>query len=128
MYKNHPFQNNYFNFFAGDKPHNNFEVDYWGLSNRFVLEKILDEDYKPIISVSAISVTSLGHNFNILTEKQRKRIRYSNDLKSSDYIVNNNIFVWGDKNKIKKIPENFKVYYELFIDDILITTIYKRSS
>ena len=128
MYKNHPFQNNYFNFFAGDKPHNNFEVDYWGLSNRFVLEKILNEDDKQIIAVSAISVTSLAHNFNILTEKQKKRIRYSKDLKSSDYIVNNNIFVWGDKNKLKKMPGNFEVYYELFIDDILITTIYKRSS
>jgi hypothetical protein len=127
MYKNHPFQNNYFNFFAGDKPHENFEVDYWGLSNKFVLEKILNEDDNQIISVSAISVTSLAHNFNILTEKQKKRIRYSKDLKSSDYIVNNNIFVWGDKNKLKKMPENFEVYYELFIDDILITTIYKRS-
>ena len=128
IYKNHPFQNNYFNFFAGDKPHNNFEVDYWGLSNRFVLEKILNDDDKQIIAVSAISVTSLAHNFNILTEKQKKRIRYSKDLKSSDYIINNNIFLWGDKNKLKKIPGNFEVYYELFIDDILVTTIYKRSS
>ena len=128
MYKNHPFQNNYFNFFAGDKPHNNFEVDYWGLSNRFVLEKILNDDDNQIISVNAISVTSLAHNFNILTEKQKKRIRYSKDLKSSDYIVNNNIFIWGDKNKLKKMPGNFDVYYELFIDDILVTTIYKRSS
>ena len=128
IYKNHPFQNNYFNFFAGDKPHNNFEVDYWGLSNRFVLEKILNDDDKQIIAVSAISVTSLAHNFNILTEKQKKRIRYSKDLKSSDYIINNNIFLWGDKNKLKKIPGNFEVYYELFIDDILVTTIYKSSS
>jgi hypothetical protein len=128
IYKNHPFQNNYFNFFAGDKPHNNFEVDYWGLSNRFVLEKILNDDDNQIIAVSAISVTSLAHNFNILTEKQKKRIRYSKDLKSSDYIVNNNIFLWGDKNKLKKMPRNFEVYYELFIDDILVTTIYKSSS
>ncbi len=98
------------------------------MSNRFVLEKILNDDDNQIISVSAISVTSLAHNFNILTEKQKKRIRYSKDLQSSDYIINNNIFVWGDKNKLKKMPGNFELYYELFIDDILVTTIYKRSS
>ena len=98
------------------------------MSNKFVLEKILNEDDNQVITVNAISVTSLAHNFNILTDKQKKRIRYSKDLKSSDYIVNNNIFVWGDKNKLKEMPENFEVYYELFIDDILVTTIYKRSS
>ena len=67
------------------------------------------------------------HNFNILTTEQKKRIRYSKDLKSSDYIINNNIFIHGDKNKLKKLPSNFDIYYELFIDDILITTIYKRN-
>ena len=127
LYKNHPFQNTYFNFFAGEKPHNNFEVDYWGLSNRFVLEKILNEDKKQNIKVSAISVTSLGQNFHILTTEQKRRIHYSKDLESSDYIINNNIFILGDKNKLKKLPNNFDIYYELFIDDILVTTIYKRN-
>ena len=127
LYKNHPFQNNYFNFFAGNKPHNNFEVDYWGLSNKFVLEKILKEDNRKLVSVSAISVTSLEPNFDILTKEQRNRIRYANDLTNSDYIINNDIFIWGDKNKLEKLSNNFDVYYELFVDDILITTIYKRS-
>ena len=127
LYKNHPFQNNYFNFFAGNKPHNNFEVDYWGLSNKFVLEKILKEDNRQLVTVSAISVTSLEPNFDILTKEQRNRIRYANDLTNSDYIINNDIFIWGDKNKLEKLSNNFDVYYELFVDDILITTIYKRS-
>ena len=33
----------------------------------------------------------------------------------------------GNKYKLKKIPSNFDIYYELFVDDILITTIYKRN-
>ena len=32
----------------------------------------------------------------------------------------------GDYRKIKKLPRNFEIYYELFIGDILVTTIYKR--
>ena len=97
------------------------------MSNRFVLEKILSEDKKQNIKVSAISVTSLGQNFHILTTEQKRRIHYSKDLESSDYIINNNIFILGDKNKLKKLPNNFDIYYELFIDDILVTTIYKRN-
>ena len=97
------------------------------MSNRFVLEKILSEDNNANINVSAVSVTSLGQSFNILSTGQKKRIQYSKDLKSSDYIINNNIFMWGDINKFKKIPNNFDVYYELFVGDILVTTIYKRN-
>ena len=97
------------------------------MSNKFVLEKILKEDNRQLVTVSAISVTSLEPNFDILTKEQRNRIRYANDLTNSDYIINNNIFIWGDKNKLEKLSNNFDVYYELFVDDILITTIYKRS-
>ena len=112
---------------AGKDPHKNFQVDSWGLSNRFVLEKLINEDKKDVISISSISVTSLAHNFNILKKEEKKRIKYSEDLKSSDYIINNNVFIWGDQTKFKELPDNFKVYYELFLDDILITTIYKRT-
>ena len=97
------------------------------MSNKFVLEKILKEDNRQLVTVSAISVTSLEPNFDILTKEQRNRIRYANDLTNSDYIINNDIFIWGDKNKLEKLSNNFDVYYELFVDDILITTIYKRS-
>tara|TARA_B100000029_G_scaffold432527_1_gene444779 strand:- start:4760 stop:6412 length:1653 start_codon:yes stop_codon:yes gene_type:complete len=126
LIKSHPFQNSYFNFFAGNLPHKNFQVDSWGLSNRYLIEKILKEDDRSKISISAISVTSLGHNFNILSADQKKRIKYAKNLQSSDYIVVTNNFIWGDYWKLKKLPTNFKVYHELFIDDILVTTLYKR--
>ena len=126
-YKYHPYQNSYFNFLAGKKPHNRFQVDTWGLSNRFVLEKLINEDKRKKISLSAISVTPLGLNFEILKPEQKSRITYSNTYENSDYIINNGAFIWGDFRKIKKLPANFDLYYELLIDDILITTIYKRN-
>ena len=126
LYKGHPFQNSYFNLLAGKEPHNRFQVDTWGLSNRFVLEKIINEDKKNTIYVSAISVTPLGLNFDILTSEQKKRVKYADSFENSDYIINNGTFIWGDYRKIKKLPRNFEIYYELFIGDILVTTIYKR--
>ena len=127
LYANHPFQNNFFNLLAGSKPHTNFEVDYWGLSNKFILEKILKEDTKNLIKVTKISDTSLLENFKILTKKQRQRLQYVGKTNDSDYIINNNIFFHQDFTKVRKIPSNFNVYYELFVDDTLITTIYKRN-
>ena len=127
LYKSHPFQNSYFNLLAGKKPHSRFQVDTWGLSNRFVLEKLIREDKRDQISLSAISVTPLGLNFEILKPEQKKRIKYSTTYENSDYIINNGAFIWGDYHKIKKLPANFDLYYELLIDDILITTIYKRN-
>jgi hypothetical protein len=112
---------------AGSKPHVNFEVDYWGLSNKFILEKILREDTKNIIKVTKISDTSLLENFKILTKKQRQRLQYVGKIDDSDYIINNNIFFHQDFTNVRKIPSNFNVYYELFVDDTLITTIYKRN-
>jgi len=126
LYTNHPFQNNFFNFLAGDKPHRNYEVDYWGLSNKFVLEKIINEDNRKLINVSMISDTSLSHNINILTEEQKQKVNYVVDIDKSDYIINNNIFFRGDFRKVRKILSNFDVYYELFVDGTLVTTIYKR--
>ena len=128
LYNNHPFQNNFFNILAGSKPHTKFEVDYWGISNKFILEKIIREDPKKLINVSKISDTSLLENFNILTSKQRQRLKYVGDVNNSDYIINNNIFIYEDFANMRKIPSNFSVYYELLVDDTLVTTIYKRNN
>ena len=128
LYKNHPFQNNYFNILAGKKVHEKFEIDYWGLSCRFALEKILKDDQKQTIRVSNVSFLPLIDNLDILTKKQKSRIEYSPNFEESDYLINNNIFVLANNNKIKKIPKNFVIYYQLFIDDILVTTIYKRDN
>ena len=40
MYLNHPFQNVYFNFLAEKNFNKNFEMDYWGISNKIALEYI----------------------------------------------------------------------------------------
>ena len=46
MIKNHPFQFVYFNKFAGKNVASNFELDYWGTSNKSVLKYIINNDSK----------------------------------------------------------------------------------
>ena len=63
MVVNHPHQYVYFNFIGGKKPHLNYEIDYWGLSNKYALIKILSSKQKDeVVTVSNVSDTNLNEN------------------------------------------------------------------
>ena len=55
MIINHPFQFAYFNKFAGNNIRNNFEVDYWGVSNRSALNYIAKNDTRRNINIYVFS-------------------------------------------------------------------------
>ncbi len=88
MIYNHPFNNVYFNLLAGKNVKQNFEMDYWGLSYKKGLEYILEKDTSSTIKVyDSNGLSSL--NRNILTQIDRKRIFYTDDIKEADYFLNN---------------------------------------
>ena len=128
IYKNHPHQNVYFNFLAGPKPHLNYEIDYWGLSNRYALEYIGKNDERAQIKVSNISDTSLLLNFSILNKQNKERLLYSTSILNSDYLIDNNYFFNSNNKKRRKNMNNFDLYYQLYVDEILVTTIYRKKS
>ena len=126
MIKDHPHQNVYFNLFAVKKIANSFDLDYWGLSNKQAFEYILKNDNKNIIMVGSAGPISLVNSKMILSKKDRSRIFVTDNLKA-DYIINNYINWFGDLKKKKyQIPENFKIYKEIFVSGKRIITIYKR--
>ena len=87
MVKNHPFQNVYFNALAGRDIHNNFDLDYWGLSYRQGLEYILKNDPENKIKVHALNRPG-EINVDILTPAERDRLEYV-DLKDAKYFLSN---------------------------------------
>lgn len=96
MIKNHPLQNIYFNILAGKDRHTRFDLDYWGLGNRILLEKILATDTNPIIYIKPISSTPIDNSFRILEPKLRARIKMAGDFNSEHnknpsplYLINN---------------------------------------
>ena len=126
MIKNHPHQNVYFNFLAGKNIQTKFELDYWGLSNKQALEYILKNDSKSVIKIGSAGSISLDNSKQILSSLEKNRILISKNSKS-DYIIDNYIN-WDGKYKKKRyeIPNNFKIYKEIFVSGTRIISIYKR--
>ena len=126
MYNSHPYQNVYFNILAGKKAHKNFEVDYWGLSNKQAFEYILNNENQKIINIGSGGPISLSNSLKILKKEERNRIKVSENI-SADFIIDNHINWHGKYKKQRhKIPKNFEVFNEIFVDQIKIVSIYKK--
>ena len=126
MYKNHPFQYVYFNLLAGKNFNEKFEMDYFGVSNKSLLEYIIEKDDKKA-RIYNLSTTDLNLSKKILKKETREKIDIVDNINSADYITNN----YRDWNGIFEptkfmIPKNFKIFYEIKVDGISINTIYKK--
>jgi hypothetical protein len=119
--ENHPFQNVYFNKFAGDNVYRRFEVDYWGLENRKALEYILDNDSSSNITVGILSSTPLPNSFQML--KDRSRIQFTQDNINAKYLVNN----YKSVHDLDSKPIGYQIFYNLIVDDQLVLTIFKKN-
>lgn len=126
MATNHPLQGLYFNSLAGAKPQLNFDVDYWGTSNKSVIKHILEKDKGNKITVSNVSDTNLIINIKALNAVDRKRLRYVSVEDKPLYLVDNNYyFSTLRRMKQKKILNNYNVFYQLYVDNTLVSTVYK---
>jgi hypothetical protein len=91
MIKLHPYEMLYFNSFAGsnmNEAKNNFEMDYWGVSSRAVLENILQKDSSRQIKIFAENYPA-KLNAKILLREQRERLIYTDTAASADYFIAN---------------------------------------
>ena len=89
MITSHPYQNIYFNAFAGSdmaQIKSRFELDYWGLSYREALEYILEKDPSTQIRVR-VAEDSGYFTKDILSKEDRQRLFYADSLKSADYFI-----------------------------------------
>jgi len=127
-YAFHPLQNIYFNFFVRE-PHKYFDVDYWGLSYKDALRKVLELGQKDKLYVSNASFTPLSRSKELLKSKEKDRIVIiGQDYQKSDFIVTNN-YSEVNKNINGKylIPDNFKLVYEKSIAGIRVYQIFKKN-
>ena len=126
MYKNHPYQNVYFNLLSIKNFNEKFEMDYSALSNKNALEYITSIEDKEV-TISNLSTNDLNLSKQILKKKERDKIVITYDINVADYLLNN-YRDWTGKIKPMdfKIPENFKIIHEIKIDEVTINTIYKK--
>jgi len=124
MYKYHPMGNVYFNILAGENIHKNYEVDYYGLSNRKALEYILANDDAPNIIVSKISFTPENRSKYIIDKMDRERLIFIEDYNQADYVINNYRYLPLDFDSSSL--ENFKKVVEFKTDKTVVLEIYKK--
>jgi len=123
MIRNHPHQNIYFNALAGKNLIENFDVDYWGLSNKQALEWIAANDNRPQISVGAGSIMALEYSMMILPPEIKDRFIFTSEITSSDYVISN---YRGNLTKYDLSPFNFIRAFEILIDNEIILSIYQN--
>jgi hypothetical protein len=87
MIRNHPHQNVYFNFLAGEETTKNFEADYWGLSYRQVLQYLLDHDSSDTIKIVSVNWPGKA-NADIFPQSQRNRLQFTTYDEARYYISN----------------------------------------
>lgn len=90
VFANNPQQNLYFNKFAGGNIAQNWEMDYWGLSNESALRFILEKDSREKITVQEVSFTPLEVSSKMLNSEEKARLIFERNVTpSADYLVNN---------------------------------------
>ena len=123
-YKFHPHQYVYFNFLFKDKFNNNFEKDYWGLSNAQSLNYIINNNTQYPIKIATKSFSSLEYSLLMLKDEDKNKVSIIYNLPDAEFVITNyrirqkkNFLI--DKNKYRK-------YYEITVDDVPINTVYRK--
>ena len=125
----HPFQYVYFNSIFEKNANKLFEIDYWGVSNKSSLEKLMEDNLeKNKIVVGVASFTNLYLSRKMLDAKlQDKLVITGQDFRDVDFIFNNNYFEINNTHDDKyHIPRNFKKHSELKRGEILINEFYVK--
>ena len=127
-FKNHPFQFVYFNPIFKSFTKNNFDLDYWGISNKHILEKTYEINKQKPLKITTKSFTNLNDSFRILDENLKDKITIVYDIKDADYVIDNHMKRWSNVPGQETLKDKFKVVYNLVIDDNVVSTIYKRTN
>ena len=125
-FKNHPFQFVYFNPIFKSQTKNKFDLDYWGMSNKFVLQKILKMNKNQPFKVATISFTNLNDSLRVLPSNEREKISIVYSVNQADYVINNYMKKWSSTDGEENLANDFKVVYNLIIDENIINTVYGR--
>ena len=126
MIKNHPNQEVYFNFIFNKKYNEKYDMDYWGVSYKEVLENILHKDNRDIIKLYNLSKTKLFYSLFSLKTRDRIKFIEVNNVKDADYLITNYYLL--DKKYIQIINSysNKDSFFNIKVDGINIYTVYKQ--
>ena len=121
MIRNHPYEGVYFSQLIGGirGAQDKFDLDYWGLSYRQTLEHIMKTDHRSVVTIGVDNYPGVANAY-ILSEKDQRRLRYTDRLDSADYHVTNFRWILHDTY------DQEKMIYAVRVDGIPIAAIYSK--
>ena len=123
-YKFHPHQYVYFNFLFKQKFNNNFEKDYWGLSNTQSLNYIINNNTQYPIKIATKSFSSLEYSLLMLKDEDKNKVSIIYNLPDAEFIITN--YRIKQKKNFLIDKKKYRKYYEITVDDVPINTVYRK--
>jgi hypothetical protein len=119
----HPFQNAYFNLFAGINRTSNFDGDYWGLGIKSALLYLLNNESDDFIYLYVDGLINMELNLNVLNPYQRKRIVLVDSFEKSKYVITN----FRNSQLNYKILNGISLttFHNIIVDNEPIISIYR---
>ena len=121
---NHPHQQVFFNILFKNYAKKNLSLDYWGLSNIHAIKYIVEKNKNKKIKIGTVSFSSLEASTLMLDNKYKKNILLTYELNEADFLID---------NYMKKLRNNFVIhdteyqkYFEIVVDKVPISTVYKK--
>ena len=127
MIKLHPYQYLYFNNFIIKDPLSKFEKDYWGLSNRQILNTFLEKTNEDKIFYTFIG-SMLPLSIQLLDNKDQARFIEIKNIKNSDGYKGGPIYIFINNRfnpNYELIKKNAEIIHELIINGVIINGVYK---
>ena len=122
--KLHPNQQVYFNLLVGSDPMQNFEGDYWGLSNKQGLEWIVDNDKRDIITIVTLNSVPSSKNRHILKTEDRIRLRFiKRDVGTPFSEINGDYYMTnfrGDFDGYKEMQKGISFPYNACVHSVKV--------
>ncbi len=126
MYTNHPFQYVFFNKLAGKEVEKFFELDYWGVSNKKAISFILNNNENEEIKIYVLSNSPYYFSLLLFSEKDKKRIKFVNELNKANYLVTNHYYQKGKPIDINnELKEKYQLLKEFKVEEMIINSVYK---
>ena len=126
MYKNHPYQNVFFNVLFKNVSYK-YEMDYWGLSNSEALRFIIEDskNQEGDIFIKSIGENRITYAYKLLNNNIKNKIKIlkRDSLNNADYYIT----TFGDgKNKDYYTSSGYSVLNEIKVDNFPINLVLKK--
>ena len=125
-YKNHPFQNSYFNKLFFENPNELFESDYWGISNKYLIDKLVNYENSGKIYYK-YETSNFKLSLDILDKDTKERFIKYDGSQNIDYYY---LFILKrfknfNTSIFEELGKNNKTISEVIVNGVVINGLYK---